>query len=219
MKEEKVKDYFDDIAVEFDNIYDVKGSFLTKILDKVFRKSLYERVPYAVSECRPLKDKTILDIGCGSGRVSFLLAKEGAKVTGIDYSENMIELAKKYLKTLNLDIDFFTSDFMTDFPENRKYDISMAIGVFDYIQDPTPFLSKTQKITNEKIVASFPAKFNFQSSLRKVWLSTRNCPVYFYTEQKIKQIFSDVEIENIKIAKFPYDAFLPVDYIVTANLS
>jgi len=43
LDDKKVKDYFDDIAVEFDNIYDTKGGVLTKLADKIFRKSLYER--------------------------------------------------------------------------------------------------------------------------------------------------------------------------------
>jgi len=78
---------------------------------------------------------------------------------------------------------------MKDFPEDKKYDVTIVIGVFDYIHDPVPFLIKTQKITKNKIISSFPAKYNFQSSLRKIWLKSRNCPVYFYTEEKIKNMF------------------------------
>jgi len=220
LEKENVKEYFNEIAREFDDIYDKKGNLKTRIINKIFRKSLYQRVPLTVKECMPLKDKSILDIGCGSGRISFLLSKEGAEVTGIDYSEKMIELAKERLeKEVNLNIDFFQSDFMKDFSENKKYDVSLAIGVFDYVQDPLPILSKMRRITKNKFVSSFPAKFNFFAPLRKVWLSSRNCPVYFYTEQKIKQIFSEVGINDIKIVKLPYDALLPVDYIVTANCS
>ena len=41
---------------------------------------------------------SILDVGCGTGTISILLANEGYKVTGIDLSEEMLSLA--YEKTL-----------------------------------------------------------------------------------------------------------------------
>ena len=99
MNQEKVRNYFDEIANEFDNIYDNEGSYLTKVTNKLFRQSLYERVPITLKECGKIKNKKILDIGCGSGRLCFLLGKEGADVIGIDYSQNMIALANKFLST------------------------------------------------------------------------------------------------------------------------
>jgi 2-polyprenyl-3-methyl-5-hydroxy-6-metoxy-1,4-benzoquinol methylase len=219
--DEKVKDYFDKIADEFDSIYENKGTLLSRITNKFFRKGMFERVPITVQESRPLQDKSVLDIGCGSGRVSFLLAKEGARVTGIDYARSMIELAKKYQQQLKVidNVEFICSDFMSNFPEDKKYDISIAIGVFDYIKDPMPFLKKVKKMTTTKIIAYYPAKFAFQSPLRKVWLSTRNCPVFFYTEGELKKIYSDLGIEKTKIIPVPQGALLPDGYIVTSQVN
>ena len=55
---------------------------------------------------KPVKNKKILDIGCGTGRNSIKLAKKGANVTGIDFSKNMLEIAKKKAKMVNLKISF-----------------------------------------------------------------------------------------------------------------
>jgi ubiquinone/menaquinone biosynthesis C-methylase UbiE len=41
-----------------------------------------------------VKDKKILDAGCGEGYFSRILAKSGATVTAVDYSSRMIEIAK-----------------------------------------------------------------------------------------------------------------------------
>jgi len=221
MNDENVKEYFEQIASEFDGIYDNKGNFITKIFNKIFRKGMYERVNITIEESGQVQNKTILDIGCGSGRVSFLLAKEGAEVIGIDYSNQMIELAKKNRRQLsqNNSIEFKCCDFMHDFPHDRKYDISIALGVFDYIQDPIPFLDKVKKITKSKIIASYPVKFAFQSPLRKLWLRSRNCPVYFYTEENLKKIYSRIGINEIKIISVPKDSQFPTGYLVIANLN
>jgi|LULF01.1.fsa_nt_gb 2-polyprenyl-3-methyl-5-hydroxy-6-metoxy-1,4-benzoquinol methylase len=41
------------------------------------------------------KQSIILDVPCGTGRHSYLFAKHGFKVTGVDISESCIEIAKK----------------------------------------------------------------------------------------------------------------------------
>ncbi len=43
-------------------------------------------------------DETVLDIGMGTGTFAILCAKKGAKVTGIDYSEKMLEVAKNKMQ-------------------------------------------------------------------------------------------------------------------------
>ena len=43
-----------------------------------------------------LKNKTILDVGCGRGRLALNLAPYARKVVGIDWSKKEIDAAKKY---------------------------------------------------------------------------------------------------------------------------
>ena len=42
-----------------------------------------------------LSGKTVLDAGCGEGYNTRLLARSGARMTGVDISERMIELARQ----------------------------------------------------------------------------------------------------------------------------
>ncbi|MEX1029398.1 MAG: class I SAM-dependent methyltransferase [Paenibacillaceae bacterium] len=46
-----------------------------------------------------VKDKRVLDAGCGEGYLSRMLAKLGARVIGVDYSENMIKIANERTPT------------------------------------------------------------------------------------------------------------------------
>ena len=54
-----------------------------------------------------LKPKSsILDIGCGAGNKANYLSNKGFKVTGIDFSKKIIELAKEQVPQVN----FYTKD-------------------------------------------------------------------------------------------------------------
>ena len=221
MEQNKVKNYFEDIAREFDNIYDNEGTPITKITNRFFRKSLYERMPITLEECGDIKNKTIIDIGCGSGRLCYLLAKDGAtKVVGVDYSQQMIEIAKDFVikKGLQDKIEFKCVDFLSKFETKIKFDVSIALGVFDYLKNPKEFLLKMKSITNRKIIVSYPAKYAFQAPIRKIWLYSRKCPVFFYTESQIQKIYEEIGFKEIKIIKTPLNSLIPTGYVVAAKI-
>lgn len=44
----------------------------------------------------PLRSQRVLDVGCGQGRFTRLLARRGGKVVGVDWSEKMIEAAVRH---------------------------------------------------------------------------------------------------------------------------
>ena len=43
----------------------------------------------------PLKDRTVLDVGTGTGRAAIALAARGARVTGVDASAEMLAVAAR----------------------------------------------------------------------------------------------------------------------------
>lgn len=73
------------------------------------------------------KTAKILDIGCGSGIISLMLAKklEGAKVTGVDISDGAILISNKNKEKLNLkNVIFKKSDLFSNIDE--KFDIIVS---------------------------------------------------------------------------------------------
>lgn len=205
--ENKVKQYFEVGAKDFDDIYNwmpgTQDKSLKRLINKLFRKGMIERFKLALEECEP--NKTILDVGCGSGRISIALAELGARITGIDYSLQMIELANEYLKkyeienNTKLNIKFIYSNFIQNYNSAEKFDVSLALGVTDYIQNPIPLLLKMKDLSKEKLIVSYPAKFTFQMPLRKIWLWTKKCPVYFYTKKRIKAIYNSINLTYYEI--------------------
>src|SRR4051812_43183114 len=47
---------------------------------------------------------TVLDIGCGAGTKSKYISEKSFDVTGIDFSENMIEIAKRRVPNVNFEV-------------------------------------------------------------------------------------------------------------------
>jgi len=72
------------------------------------------------------QDKNVLEIGCGTGRITEILARWGAKVTATDISEEMLEVAQarfsgnsKHLKP--------------EFQLMSVFDIDMDLQAYDYV--------------------------------------------------------------------------------------
>lgn len=57
-----------------------------------------EYIHNLIQKCSP-DAKSVLDLGCGTGRHDLLLAKKGYDVTGVDMSEEMLAVAKANAKT------------------------------------------------------------------------------------------------------------------------
>jgi len=57
-----------------------------------------------------VKSKQVLDLACGEGYNTRILAAKGAKVTGVDFSEKMIDLARREEARMNQGISYCVMD-------------------------------------------------------------------------------------------------------------
>lgn len=73
---------------------------------------------------RPAAGERLLDVACGNGLTSRRLAHAGARVTAFDFSETMIQLAKKRGNLAN--IDYRVIDVT-----NRKALLELGVAAFD----------------------------------------------------------------------------------------
>ena len=213
---EWVRKYFDRTAQKFDLIYSEKKNLLLKFLDQYLRRDMNERFVLTFEHCGKIKDKIILDVGCGSGRYAIEFALRGAnKVVGVDFAESMISLADKNAKEAEVHnvCHFINADFLA-YRFDDLYDISVAMGVFDYVSDPKPILTKLKDITSAKIIVSFPSRSIIRTPIRKIRYRFKNCPVYFYDRENIEDIIRDSGFRDYQIIKIKGSG---LDYFVVAN--
>ena len=83
-----------------------------------------------------VKNKKLLDLGCGGGQISIAFAKKGAIVTGIDLSYKHIEFAKKLAKRNKVKILFEQGSFQK-LPsiKSKSQDIVFSSWAFLYSPD------------------------------------------------------------------------------------
>ncbi|MCG2700078.1 class I SAM-dependent methyltransferase [Candidatus Parcubacteria bacterium] len=82
-----------------------------------------------------VKNKSILDLGCGNGKVARILAKKGAKVVAVDKVREQIEHAKTITKDKN--IEYFVGDLSSigKIIVGEKFDIVLSMMAHLYLPE------------------------------------------------------------------------------------
>ena len=104
------------------------------------RGSRKEIIPFIKTHLQ--KNDHILDIGCGDGYGSHRLSLAGFDVTGMDLSEEMIELASKQHK----DISFQQGSIHDLIFQDSVFDGVMAINVLEWLEDPLHGLQEIRRV-------------------------------------------------------------------------
>ncbi len=107
-----------------------------------------------VSQFKKLKIDSLIDIGCGTGDLSYDASKIIKKSVGIDFSRNMIRLAQNKFKRKNL--RFYNKNFF-DINFNEKFDCLSANGFIEYLSlnDIDKFIKISKKIVKKNKFNNF----------------------------------------------------------------
>ena len=97
------------------------------------------------SSSKPLKNISILDIGCGGGLLSEPMSRMGAKVVGIDASKKNINVAKYHAKKNKLKIDYICS-YPENLKKNKRFDVILNMEIVEHVEDLKLFIKETSKL-------------------------------------------------------------------------
>ena len=94
----------------------------------------------------PATSATILDVGCGTGSLSVILAELGHKVTGVDLSPAMLALAKAKAAAQGLHIEFEVMDAaFLHFPQ-QQFDMLICRHLLWALPEPKLVLERWRKL-------------------------------------------------------------------------
>lgn len=77
----------------------------------------------------------VLEIGSGTGVYSIPFAQQGCIVTGIDISDEMLEIARQKVIDLQLNLDFIHMDANALHFSENTFDRIYSMGVLDFVDD------------------------------------------------------------------------------------
>lgn len=114
----------------YNSVYGKKGEekFFSKFKGKLDKSGVDEEIKNIIK----WKNKKVLDFGCGTGKTSFLLARSGANVHGLDYSKEAIKLAKKRFQHRRLS---FREGDLRDI--DGYYDVIISLGTLEHMDNPS----------------------------------------------------------------------------------
>jgi len=92
-----------------------------------------------------LKDRNVLDIGCGTGNLAAAALARGARVTGIDFAPTMIELAKTKIAGVNFRVGDAEA---LDFPDD-SFDIALCAFGVNHMPEPERAITEAARVLKQ----------------------------------------------------------------------
>ena len=142
-----------------------------------------------------------MDLGCGKGFVTSLVADLSRKVTGIDHDKQAIELARsKYPKD---NLEFHCVDAKEFLEKNsEKYDVLILSHILEHIDEPEVFL-QSYKSFFRYIYVELPDfdgtilnHFRKDQQMRLIYSDMDH--VSEFDKKELKAIFSECGIEVLQ---------------------
>lgn len=98
-----------------------------------FFKEIAKEIEYHLGD---LKNKNILELGCGDGSILKFLPITHNQYTGVDFSQSLLDILKSTLPNFTVHkmgaTEFLKKNLQED---NKKYDIIFSYGVLQYFEE------------------------------------------------------------------------------------
>lgn len=133
-------------AGDADAWWDEDGPFaplhaLNPVRLKYVRDQILERFDVDAAAKLPFGGLTLLDIGCGGGLFAEPMARLGAVVTGIDFAEESVDVAREHAEEMGLEIDYRAVSAESLADSGQQFDIVSALEVVEHLADVPAFLN------------------------------------------------------------------------------
>ncbi len=184
----------------------------TMLFEKINQLNWYQGTLHKWINNSKISSKTVLEVGCASGRLTLHLSKIGYKPIGVDLSINSIQLAQDNYPKLT-----FEQQDVTDLSyADNSFDNVIAASVINIVSNKQEALSEMLRVCENggKISVLVPEKsfsqdqFNLLLKSLKLTgfslaaLKTWNKRAPKMELNAVKQLFINQGVENIKVHSY-----------------
>lgn len=195
LQEQQVKEYFSKSGT-VSQWWDPEGEFHRYHFDKEMR---------IIDGALPIEPAwRVLDVGCGQGRYTIWFAKKGCRVTGVDISDEMLDLCRQNAEAANVvgSVELVLSDVMDlSQIEDEQYDIVSCMGTFVHIPD---LESATKKMLRKlrpggHFLFTFASSESLHGRLVNSYFSRASLQRLLGSERSISQVARPLNVRDTVI--------------------
>jgi ubiquinone/menaquinone biosynthesis C-methylase UbiE len=178
----------DDIAEAYDDKRFSQGG---RFIDRREKEAVLDALS-------PLDGERVLEVACGTGRFTVMLADRGADIVGVDISEAMLEQGRAKARTAGVtdSLDFMQADASRlPFPDDY-FDSVFAMRFFHLAPDPEAFMAELCRVSKNQV---FFDTFN-RYSTRSIYNWALPMGSRLYSEREVRELLVGADLELVDAA-------------------
>jgi ubiquinone/menaquinone biosynthesis C-methylase UbiE len=155
----------------------------------------------------PVDDRSVLEVACGTGRFTVMLAERGADIVGLDISGPMLQQGREKAKRSGVadHVEFMRGDAARlPFPDNH-FDAVVAMRFFHLADTPASFLAEMRRVASDQV---FFDTFN-RFSTRSIYNWALPMGSRLYSRWEVDRL---IEGANLELAGEEHDFVLPYGF-------
>ena len=198
----------DDVAESYEDKRFSRGG---RLIDRREKQAVLDAIG-------PVEDKEILEIACGTGRFTVMLAERGADIVGLDVSGPMLQQGRGKARSAGVSdhLEWMRGDAARlPFPDDH-FDIVFAMRFFHLADTPAAFLEEMARVSRERV---FFDTFN-RFSTRSLYTWALPMGSRLYSSREVDRLLSDTGLELDRADHdwvFPYGFYRKVPNSVASG--
>ncbi len=133
-----------DVAQEYDDKRFSQGG---RLIDRREKEAVLDAIG-------PVENKKVLEIACGTGRFTAMLAERGADIVGLDISAEMLGEARRKAASAGVGdtVEFMRGDAGRLPFEDDEFDAVIAMRFFHLADTPAEYLAEIKRVSNGDVM-------------------------------------------------------------------
>lgn len=165
--------------------------------------SFLRKVVEELSRTTSLKGGNIIEIGAGGGATSIRLAKEGAKVVCLDYSQKAVSLIAENARHARVDLMPIRADASSIPFADNTFDVCFHQGLLEHFRDPRELLREQYRVLKDNgiILIDVPQRYSLYTLKKRLQMRFETWFAGWETEFSAGELAEVVSSVGFKVVR------------------